>query len=308
MPVATDRRNRIGIGTLAILFFIAFALGAGVMYYLSRGGSAGNGAGDLFSMRMQDPPAANRPLGATSRIGAPVPTDRPASGPVNAAVVRQTAERVEQVEAQTGGIDQRVAALEQRITRLDLQSQAAAGYAARAEGMLIAFATRRAIERGQRLGFLEDQLRLRFGEARPNAVQTVIDASRDPVTLDQLLVQLDTIGSGLVEMPGDAGILSRLRHELSQLFRIRTADTPSSIASERLARARSHLEGGRVERAIAEIRAMPNAPLASEWLERASRYAETQRALEVLEAVAIYETRDLRDGDGQPVNLPGLAE
>ena len=82
---------------------------------------------------------------------------------------------VERVAEQQGGLDQRLAAAEQRLTQLDLQAQAAAGNAARAESLLIAFATRRAVERGAELGYLSDQLRLRFGDQWPNAVSTIIE-------------------------------------------------------------------------------------------------------------------------------------
>ncbi len=263
---------------------------------------------DLFGLcadtvSQADEVQATAPMASTSRMGA-----SPAETATGAAEARAAVERVEQVEEQTGGIDQRVAAMEQRLTNLDLQTQAAAGYAARAEGMLITFAARRAIERGQPLGFLEDQLRLRFGEGRPNAVQTVIDAARDPVTLDQLLVQLEGLGDQLAETPEDASLLTRIGHELSQLFSVRTDDTPSPLAEQRLERARGHLENSRIERAIAEVRAMPNAALAEEWLDQAERYGAAQRALEVLESAAVLDTRDLRDGDGQRVEQPGLAD
>lgn len=291
------------LGSLrAILLAVlaAFLLGAGVMYWLAQ--SDGFGLPALFAPRSDEPMLATAPLGATSRGGASV-----ADVATGAADARAAVQRVEQVEEQAGGIDARVAAMEQRLTRLDLQTQAAAGYAARAEGMLITFAARRAIERGQPLGFLEDQLRLRFGEGRPNAVQTVIDAARDPVTLDQLLVQLDGIGGDLVEAPEEAGFFSRVGQELSQLFAVRTDDTPSPVAERRLERARVHLENSRPERAIAEVRAMPNAAMAEEWLDAAERYAAAQRALEALESAAVLDTRDLRDGEGQRVEQPGLA-
>ncbi len=283
---------------LVLAVLAAFLLGAAGMYWLARSG----GLSDLFDLRSDAPPAASNPLAATSRLGA-----SPAETATGAAEARAAVERVEQVEEQTGGIDSRVAAMEQRLTRLDLQTQAAEGYAARAEGMLITFAARRAIERGHPLGFLEDQLRLRFGEGRPNAVQTVIDAARDPVTLDQLLVQLDGLGTQLVEAPEDAGLLTRIGHELGQLFSVRTDDAPSPVAERRLERARAHLENSRPERAIAEVRAMPNAAIAEDWLDQAERYAAAQRALEALEAAAVLDTRDLRDGAGQPVEQPGLA-
>lgn len=298
IPVEGPRRSGPGLGALVLAVLAAFALGAALMLYLAR--TEGWGVASLVDVRSETPPLATGPLAATSRSGT-VQATTP-----SAAQVRQTVQRVEQVEEQTGGIDQRVAAMEQRLTRLDLQSQAAAGNAARAEGMLIAFAARRAIERGQPLGFLEDQLRLRFGDARPNAVQTVIDASQDEVTLNELLVQLDGMGGDLVEVPEDEGLLTRIGHEFSQLFSVRTDDIPSPIAERRLERARLNLENGQIERAIAEVRAMPNATLAQDWLEKAERYAAAQRALEVLETAAVLEPRDLRDGDGRRVEQPGL--
>ncbi|MFC3102161.1 hypothetical protein [Altererythrobacter lauratis] len=303
-PATAPVRAGLPLWPILAAVLLAFLLGAGAMFYVSRqNGWIGQ---SLFSVRQETPPPATLPMAALSRRGlVPAP---PASATPVSAEVRATVERVEQVAEQTGGLDQRVAALEQRLTRLDLQSQAAAGNAARAESMLIAFAARRAIDRGQRLGFLEDQLRLRFGEARPNAVQTVIDASRDPVTLDQLLVQLDGLSGNLVQTPSSAGLFTRLRYQLSQLFSVRTDDTPSPAAEQRLARARTNLENGRIERAIAEVRAMPNAEAAQDWLDRAERYAAAQRALEALEAAAVYESRSLRDGDGQRVEQPGLAE
>lgn len=293
-PTPSPRTS--GLRSILLAVLAAFALGAAGMYWLAGGGGGDLGLGDLFDLRSEAAPQASRPLVASSRQG------------VSSADARAAVARVEQVEEQTGGIDARVAAMEQRITRLDLQTQAAAGYAARAEGMLITFAARRAIERGQPLGFLEDQLRLRFGEGRPNAVQTVIDAARDPVTLDLLLVQLDGLGGQLVETPEDAGLLTRIGQELGQLFSVRTDDTPSPVAEQRLARARAHLENSRPERAIAEVEALPNAAAAADWLAQAERYAAAQRALEALESAAVLDTRDLRDGDGQPVEQPGLAD
>src|SRR3546814_10207214 len=56
----------------------------------------------------------------------------------------------------------RVAELEQRLSRITLQAESASGNASRAEGLLVAFAVRRALDRGLSLGYLDAQLRLRF--------------------------------------------------------------------------------------------------------------------------------------------------
>lgn len=300
-PDQTARSRKSSARTIALGFLGAFLLGIMVTFVLFRG--EGMSIGDLFSVRSDDQPILVDP-----NMLSPTPSPS-ASQPAGQVVqeAREAVERVEQVEVQTGGIDQRVAAMEQRLTRLDLQSQAAAGNAARAEGLLIAFAARRAIERGQPLGYLEDQLRLRFGDARPNAVQTVVDAAVDPVTLEQLVSRLDGLGPNLVVIPNEQGLLRRIGYELSQLFTVRTDDTPSPAAENRLERARLNLEGGRIEFAISEVRNMPNAPLAADWLADAELYAAAQRALEALETAAILEPRDLRDSSGDRVSQPSPA-
>ena len=235
----------------------------------------------------------------TAPTGTAAPDAR--TGQAGPADVRQAADRVEEMAEQQGGIDQRVAALEQRIARLDLQSQAAAGNAARAEGLLVTFAARRSIERGVPLGYLADQLRLRFGDAQPNAVRTVIEASRNPVTLDKLIAQLDGLAPALAEAPPEEGALGWLSRELSELFVVRREESPAPEPRRRLERARLFLESGRAEAAVSEVRNLPNAAGAAAWIRDAERYAGAQRALELLETAALLEPRELRDSAGRSV-------
>lgn len=292
------RRRAIPLRLVAIAALAAFLLGVLLTWMVTREGDFA--AGDLFRIRSEQAAPTTDELASLPAPPAPSPaaTQESEAGSQEA---RETAERVEEVVEQQGGLDQRVAAMEQRLTRLDLQSQAAAGNAARAEGLLVAFAARRAIERGSPLGYLEDQLRLRFGDARPNSVQTVIDAAADPVTLEQLLARLDGLAPVLGDAPANQGVLSRIGSELSQLFVIRTDDTPSPVSERRLERARLFLESGRIESAVSEIRNTANAEEASDWLADAERFAAAQRALEALESAAILEPRDLRDGSGNRV-------
>jgi hypothetical protein len=213
------------------------------------------------------------------------------------------AEAVTRVVDQQGGIDQRLAAAEQRLARLDLQAQAAAGNAARAEGLLIAFATRRAVERGAELGYLADQLRLRFADQWPNAVSTIIAFARDPIRIDNLTARLDGLGPQLVER--DEGISwERIQRELANLFVIRRESTPSPQPARRLERARIALEQGRYQNAIDEIRAMPGAEQAQSWIADAERYKAAMEALEVIETAAVLDQRGLRDGAGNVVRQP----
>ena len=259
----------------------------------------GFGTGDLVRVVREEP----------VELAAAEPAPSPTADAIDADPVaaRRAAARVEQVVEQQGGLDSRVAAMEQRLARIDLQLEAATGNAARAEGLLIAFAARRAIERGTPLGYLGDQLRLRFGDARPNAVQTVIDVSRDPVTLDQLIARLDGLAPQLVNNEPQGDVMGWLGRELSGLFVVRREDQPSPQPSRRIDRARLFLESGRPEAAVADVRNLPNADQAAGWVEDAERYARAQRALELLETTAILETRGLRDGAGNLVQQPSPA-
>src|SRR5688500_18640914 len=196
----TASRRRIQTRALIGLGLGTFLLGAVAVWLLA--GSPGLPAIDLFTVR-DEPQAA-------PRLAAPAPS-----------ATSSQAERVEEMVETQGGLDQRVAAMEQRLAQLDLQPQAAAGTAARAEGLLVTFASRRSLERGVPLGYLADQLRLRFGDAQPNAVRTVIEASRRPVTLDQLLARLDGLAPELAEAPPEEGAFGWLSRELGELFVVR---------------------------------------------------------------------------------------
>jgi hypothetical protein len=272
-----------GIGLGALLLGVA---AIGLLWW------QGIGPGDLFQVKRTDPDTA-----------AALPDPAPSASSSEAAAVeaRKAVAKVEQVVEQQGGLDSRVAAMEQRLTKLDLQAQAAAGNAARAEGLLIAFAARRAIERGAPLGYLGDQLQLRFGDARPNAVRTVIDFSRNSVTLDQLMARLEGLAPELVDTPKNEGAFSWLGRELSGLFVVRHENTPSPQPKRRLERARLFLQSGRADAAIAEVRNLPNARMAAIWIADAERYARAQQALELLETAAILDPRELRDAAGNRI-------
>ncbi|MEL6531114.1 MAG: hypothetical protein AAFQ27_14220 [Pseudomonadota bacterium] len=207
------------------------------------------------------------------------------------------------VAEQQGGLDQRLAAAEQRLARLDLQSQAAAGNAARAEGLLIAFATRRAVERGAELGYLADQLRLRFSDQWPNAVSTVINFSREPIRIDNLTARLEGLGPELAEREEEVS-WARFRREIGELFVIRRESTPSPQPERRLERARYALEQGRYQNAIDEVRNMPGAAIADAWIADAERYRDAMAALETIETAAVLDQSGLRDGAGNPVRQP----
>jgi hypothetical protein len=188
-------------------------------------------------------------------------------------------------------ITRRVSELERRIGQIDTQSRAAVGNADRAEGLLVAFAARRALDRGIALGFLEALLRERFGDSQPQAVGTVIAAARSPVTLQELQEGLRQIGPQLIGTGPDHGWWTTLRAELGGLVTVRRKGTPSPEPRERLRRANFWLESGEVAPALAEVMRLPGRAYAGDWIAKARRYVLARRALDTIETAALLEPR-----------------
>ncbi len=198
-------------------------------------------------------------------------------------------------------LDARVVQLEERLTRITVEAQAASGNAARAEGLLVAFAARRALDSGAPLGYVEGQLRLRFGQAQPRAVATIINAAREPVTLADLRGGLIDIGDRATTPPADASWWSAIEHEARELVMIRRASTPSPRPQAGFDRAIHYLDGGRVNAALAEVERLPGRAVVDRWVQLARRYLEARRALDLIETAAILEPRALRSVEGAPV-------
>jgi len=184
-------------------------------------------------------------------------------------------------------IDQRVAAIESRIDDIDARAAAASGDANRAEGLLIAFAARRALDRGQPLGFLEGMLRDRFGGSDAASVAQIIAAAQRPVTLPQLQDGLTALRPQLVTRAPDQSVWQGFKEQLSTLFVVRKADQPSTIPADRLSRAEHALEQGQVDSAAAEVARLPGAARANDWLGQARRYVLARNALDRIETEAL---------------------
>lgn len=231
----------------------------------------------------------------------------PAGTPGFAALPAPASSAIPIQAATTAGFEARVAALEARLARLDLEASAAEGNTARAEALMIAFATRRVIERGAELGFLAEQIKLRFGDAQPAAVTTVLDAAKQPLTLDRLAGELDALAPALANAPKDEDGWNRFKRELSSLFVIRRDTGPSTRPQDRLERAKLMLRSGQVEAAITQIEQMPGNAAAAAWITQARRYGDVQRALEQLETAALLEPGRLRAASGEALRQPSPA-
>ena len=201
-------------------------------------------------------------------------------------------------------LDARVVQLEERLNRITVEAQAASGNATRAEGLLVAVAARRALDSGAPLGYIEGQLRLRFGQAQPRAVATVINAAREPVTLTDLRTGLLDISNRLTAPGPNASWWEALEHEARELVTIRRASTPSPRPQAAMERALRDIDAGRVNDALAEVEQMSGRTSADRWMQYARRYMEARRALDLIETAAILEPRSLRTGEGAAVTQP----
>jgi len=181
----------------------------------------------------------------------------------------------------------RIAELEARLRAVETTSRRAAGSVGRADALLITFASRRAIDRGVPLGYLEGLLADRFGEQHPRAVAAIITASRDAVTLEQLIADYEQLGPALQRGAPDEGLWQGIRRELGTLVAVRPASAPSGKPQARYERALAQLQSGHVDAALAETMRLPGAGRAADWAAEARRYVIAHRALDEVESAAL---------------------
>lgn len=199
-------------------------------------------------------------------------------------------------------VDMRVMQLEERLNHITVEAQAASSNAARAEGLLVAFAARRALDSGTPLGYIEGQLRLRFGQAQPRAVATIINAAREPVTLIDLRAGLLAVSDQVTRNPSNVGWWDAMEQEAKALVTFRKTTTPSPRPQAALERALRYIDAGRISSALTEVERMPGKAVAGRWTEYARRYQEARRALDLIETAAILEPRQLRTNEGDNVS------
>lgn len=186
---------------------------------------------------------------------------------------------------QAGNVEASV--LEGRIARLEATTAQMAGSTARADALLIAFAARRAVERGVALGYLEPLLTDRFGGTHRRAVATVITGARSPVRLEQLTADFDALGGALQGRRPDESVWAGVQRELQSLVSVRRADRPNSRPMATYARARAHLASGQVDQALAEAMRLPGIGRAEQWVADARTYLAMQRAFDEIESAAL---------------------
>ena len=289
---AAPRRSRIGV--FALIVALVFALGLALMWVGMRDGEGWWNADFTPAAPLGDQPAEQ----PSAPAAAVAPELAPAPG-ITSTDPLTLATRESTLAAQ-------IAALEARAASIGVDVAGAADRAGRAEAILVAFAARRAIERGAPLGYLEEQLRTRFGTTQQRAVVSVIQAGRDPVTIEALRQALDANASLLLNS-GAGGWFDGLLRELRSLVVLHEANVPSPLPADRLARARRMIDAGQVEPALEEIGRLPGAAQASNWTAAAQRYIDARRALDTLETSAIVGTIPAATGVPAPVAAPEVS-
>jgi len=181
----------------------------------------------------------------------------------------------------------KIASLEQRLSRVENATQHAEGSAGRADGLVIAFAARRAIDRGVALGYLENLLTERFGAQHQAAVATIITSSRQPDRLNDLIDQYQTLGPQLRSGGPQDSWWDNFKREAGSLIEIHRADRPAVNVEARYNRALQQLSAGNVDQALAETMRLPGASRATDWEDKARRYVAAHRALDEVESGAL---------------------
>lgn len=180
-----------------------------------------------------------------------------------------------------------IAELQARLARVENATQRAEGFAGRADALVVAFAARRAIDRGVALGYLEPLLQDRFGVQHQQAVAMIITSSRQPVRLNDLIAQYETLGPALRRGGPQDNWWTNFRRELGTLVEVHPAQRPAVNADARYARARLRLETGDVDQALVETMRLPGAANAQDWVDKARRYVAAHRALDEIESAAL---------------------
>ncbi|HEX8240617.1 MAG TPA: hypothetical protein VF574_12835 [Allosphingosinicella sp.] len=261
--------------TLLALPVIAFLAGLAAMGWLL----AHWGTGATFLGIIPPPPPAAEPTTPPVTLEHEAAVAPPGEAPASERLV---------IDPET---TRRVNRLEERLALLDLQSRTAVGNADRAEGLLVAFAARRAIDRGVALGYIETLLRQRFAATEPQAVATVLTVARQPVTVQSLQKEFQEVAPHLSGGGQGQSWWGAFKTEMAGLVTIRRENTPSTQPAERLRRAGQNLESGQVEVALLEVLRLPGHERADEWIANARRYVASHRALDRLESAALLEPR-----------------
>jgi len=216
-------------------------------------------------------------------LGVTPPAPQTAVGPQQ----QVPANPVQSPQVAPGADTSRLVALESRLSQVENATERAEGSAGRADALVVAFAARRAIDRGVALGYLENLLVERFGAQHKAAVATIITASHQPVRLNDLLDEYQTLAVDLRRGGSEDSWWTNFKRELGSIVEVHRSTRPAVNAEARYNRALQRLSAGDVDRALAETMRLPGASRAGDWTAKARRYVTVHRALDEIESAAL---------------------
>jgi hypothetical protein len=231
-------------------------------------------AGAAWALARYD--GAARFLGVAPKAEAVVPAQKVMSVPEAA-----------QGPEDEGPPSEEISQIQDRLSRVESTAQRVEGSAGRADALLVAFAARRAIDRGVALGYLEPLLVDRFGQSHARAVATIVTGSHSPVRLSELVDQYRELGPQLRSPAPEESFWTQFKRELGSVIEIRHADRPSTQPDARYAKALTQLQDGEVDSALAETMRLPGASYAQPWIRQARQYVSVHRALDEIESGAL---------------------
>ena len=259
---ASYTRNGLGWGARLLIALVLILVGAGAA---------------VWSLARYQPAA--RFLG----VAPPTSQSLSASRPAQASVAAQPAP----MERPTAADSARLQSLETRVANVENRTERAEGSAGRADALVVAFAARRAIDRGVALGYLENLLVERFGPQHQAAVATVITSSHQPVRLNELIDEYQTLGPELRRGGPLDSWWTNFKREMGSVIEVHRSTRPAVNAEARYNRAMQRLSTGDVDQALAETMRLPGATRATDWTTKARRYVAAHRALDEIESAAL---------------------
>lgn len=154
-----------------------------------------------------------------------------------------------------------------------------------AEALLLVLSARRAIEAGKPLGDLGSRLQATFGQSQPQALATIAQATRRPLSNGALLASFDALSPQLALPVGT--VWDRIQYEFGSLFVIRSAGAKPSGSQVAINKARKAILMGDISRAAQIVRTLPGAANAKDWLAQANRAIAVGQALDALNGAAL---------------------
>ena len=129
--------------------------------------------------------------------------------------------QIAQPDEEAAPPSEEITQIQDRLSRVETTAQRVEGSAGRADALLVAFAARRAIDRGVALGYLEPLLVDRFGQSHARAVATIVTGSHSPVRLSELIDQYRELGPQLRSSGPEESFWTQFKRGFGSLIEIR---------------------------------------------------------------------------------------